>query len=150
MTAVRGWLCSMKCCTPLLLTHWSQSAPTLLSDLHVPSPIVCGQMKKSDKETRQHLRHVSVSRKVVSVRHAINDWQMEARTWMPTHILSVQGIRKPTILSPVFLIGKINQYPHRMQTDSANKMHPVTSLLFFISLWKAKDYSSNFNLRAGI
>lgn len=66
----------------------------------VPKPVVCGQMKRRWEQARRHLCRVSVSGKVRSVRHAINDWQMEALASMPRHILQVQDARKVTILSP--------------------------------------------------
>lgn len=105
MTAVRGWLCSTTRLTFRLLTHRSQSALTFhclfCMRRRVPEAIVCGQTYK--KRGRDNICVVYRQRKKrsESVRRAIIDWQMQARTRVPTRIL--WGARRKETDNPLLI-----------------------------------------------
>ena len=150
MTAVRGWLCSIRSCTSLLLTHWSQSAPTLLSDLHT-TPCARPNCLWSDEQQRKRDKTTSVSRiskKKGQKCKTCNKWLTDASTDVDANAYSL-GTRRKETDNPVliFWIRKINQRSHSTQTGSANKTDPVGfhSLSSFNWLLKFKDYSINWN-----
>ena len=132
MSAVGGWRCSVKCCTSSVSGRLElQSAPPLPSDLHnnahVSNRIVCCQMNRRERKKRRvkHLCHVSVRRKVRSVRHAVIDWQMPAWAWMPTLIL--RGTRRKETDNPVliFWMRKINQHPPQHANRQRKQNIPI-------------------------
>ena len=106
MTAVRGWLCSTKSRTSLLLlTHRSRSALTFYCLFCirrcVPGPIVCGQTYKREEETTSVSCIGKERKRSEGVRRAINDWQMQAWTRMPTRIL--WGMRRKETDNPLLI-----------------------------------------------